>query len=88
MGKYHFVFLLNEEVELKNIKELVKSYAGKVVKEEAWGQKTLAYPIKKQLSANFYDWQIELGQKDVSEFKRKLNFNEKLLRYLLLKTEN
>lgn len=86
--KYEFVFLLNEEGELKNLKELIKSFSGKLIEEKSWGQKKLAYPIKKQGIAVFYDWGVELSPQNLSEFKKKLNFNEKLLRYLLLKTEN
>ena len=86
MTKYNFVFLLNEADELKNIRDLIKSFGGKIEKDETWGQKSLAYPVKKQSSAHFYDWQLEIEGKNISEFKKKLNFNEKLLRYLLLKT--
>lgn len=88
MTKYDFVFLLNEEEELKNIKGLLKSFSGKITDEKLWGQKTLAYPVKKQGTAKFYEWKLEIGPESVSEFKRKLNFNDKLLRYLLLKEED
>lgn len=87
MSKYDFVFLLNEEAELKNVKELVSSFSGKVLAEESWGKKTLSYPIRKQASANFYSWEMELDGTKISELKQKLNFNEKLLRYLLLKVD-
>ncbi len=84
MSQYEFVFLLNEEEELKKIKEFIASLSGKLLKEESWGQKTLAYPVKKNRTANFYDWIIEMEQKKIAELKKKLNFNEKILRYLLL----
>lgn len=86
--KYDFVFLLNEESELKIIKSLIESFSGKIIMEDNWGRKTLAYPVEKQSSANFYSWSMEIDKPKVAEFKRKLNFNEKLLRYLLLKHED
>jgi len=46
MSKYDLTFLLNEESELKTLKELVASLDCKIVKEEKWGEKTLAYPIR------------------------------------------
>ncbi len=77
-------FLLNEESELKNIKETIESLSGKIVKENDLGKKILAYPIKKLNSARFYNFLIEIDKGKLLELKKKLNFNEKLIRYLLL----
>ena len=88
MSKYDFTFLLNEEAELKIIKDLITSLKGKVTKEDNWGKKTLAFPIKKIKVANFYNWQIEMETKTMKEFKKKLDYNEKLIRYILLVEED
>lgn len=88
MPQYELVLLLDEEEEIKNIKELLKSLSGKLLEEKPWGKKTLSYAIKKNTSAYFYEWKAELEQKKISEFKRKLSFNDKILRYLLLNQEN
>lgn len=85
--KYELIFLLNEESELGNIKKLIESLSGKILEEETWGKKTLAYPIKKSRTANFYSWTLDMEEKNMSELRKKLNFNEKLLRYLLLVEE-
>jgi len=87
MAQYELTFLLQTEEEVKPIKELLESLSGKIIKEEKWGKKTLSYPIAKNLSALFYNWQFEIEEKNVSEFKKKLNFNTKLMRYLLLQVE-
>jgi len=84
MTKYEMTFLLNEESELKNIKETIESLSGKIVKENDLGKKILAYPIKKLNSARFYNFLIEIDKGKLLELKKKLNFNEKLIRYLLL----
>lgn len=85
--KYELTFLLNEEKELNVLKELLKSLDAKLLEELAWGKKNLVYPIKKNLSASFYHWKIEIKKTQVSELKKKLNYNEKLIRYLLLVSE-
>lgn len=87
MTKYELIFLLNEESELGTIKKLIESLSGKILEEEAWGKKTLAYPVKKSKTANFYSWTLEMDEKNMNELRKKLNFNEKLLRYLLLVKE-
>lgn len=84
MSKYDLTFLLNEESELKTLKELVASLDCKVVKEEKWGEKTLAYPIKGLLKAVYYQWHLEMPKTNAMELRKKLQFNEKLIRYLLL----
>ncbi len=86
--QYEFVFLLNDEEELNTIKDLFKAASGKLLGEKTWGKKTLAYSIKKNKTATFYEWQFEIDPKQLIDFKKKLNFNEKLIRYLLLKIEN
>ena len=35
--KYELTFLTKEETELKNIKDLIDSFKGKVTSEEKWG---------------------------------------------------
>jgi small subunit ribosomal protein S6 len=84
---YELTFLLNEEAELKNIKELIKSLSGRVLEEQSWGKKTLCYPVRKCTLANFYNWRFEIASENLTELKRKLNFNEKLIRYLILKVD-
>ncbi|MEK7495132.1 MAG: 30S ribosomal protein S6 [Patescibacteria group bacterium] len=85
--KYELTFLSKEETELKTIKDLIELYKGKVTKEEKWGERTLAYTIKKNRTALFYNFQFEIDKKSVLELKNKLNLNEKILRYLLLVRE-
>ena len=85
--KYELTFLTKEEAELKNVKELIESFKGKVTREEKWGEKTLAYSIKKNHTALFYNFLFEIDKENVLEFKNKLNINEKILRYLLLVRE-
>jgi len=84
MSKYELTFLLNEESELKILKELVSSLDCKIVKEEKWGEKTLAYPIKKLLKAVYYQWHLEMPKTNAMELRKRLQYNEKLIRYLLL----
>lgn len=83
--KYEVTFLLPEEAEVKTIKDIFSSHKAKIESEESWGKKTLAYPIKKNSSAFYFHFKIEIDIKMVGELKKKLNFNEKLIRYLLLK---
>jgi ribosomal protein S6 len=87
MNTYEFTFILGDEKEVAEIKKALKAHSGKLVNEKAWGERAFAYPIDKQLKSNYYTWQIEIGKKDLTEFKKKLEYNEKLTRYLILMSE-
>lgn len=82
--KYELTIILKDKGELKNIKELIVTLKGKVEKEEDWGEKTLAYSIKNNNTAHFFNYAITIDKSQISELKKRLNFNEKILRYLLL----
>lgn len=84
MTKYEFTFILNDEKDVADIKKALKSHSGTILKETAWGEKTFAYPIDKLLKSNYYTWQFEMDKKNVAEFKKKLEYNEKLVRHLIL----
>ncbi|MBI4004735.1 30S ribosomal protein S6 [Candidatus Roizmanbacteria bacterium] len=84
MNNYELTFLLENEEDKKALTDILGSLSANIKEEKSWGHRQLAYPVKKKHSAHYYTWHIELDKKKVSELKRKLNFNEKLLRYLLL----
>lgn len=87
MTTYEFTFLLQDEKEVKKIKETLQTFSGKVIQEQAWGERTLSYPIKKLDKAKYFTWMIALADKDVNELRKKLNFNENIVRFLLLRTD-
>lgn len=87
MNMYEFTFLVENENEQKSLADLLTSVKGKLKSEQKWGKRALSYPIKKRTSAHYSTWEIEMDPKNLAEFKKKLNFNESLLRYLLLKKE-
>ena len=84
---YSFIFLLNEEKNVPELKKLLGSLEGKVLKELPVSKKTLAYPIQKQSSATMYEWNLQIDGSKVEELKKKLSFNPLVLRYLLLKQD-
>lgn len=85
MTKYEMTLLLPEEAESIEINKYITSLEGKIEKEEKWGKKMLAYPIKKNTSAYYIYYILDIEENKVKELKKQLNFNEKLIRYLLLK---
>lgn len=87
MNTYELVLLLNEEKELPNIEQLIITNGGTIEKKEEWGNKRLAYPIKKATSANYYLWTLKLKSGSVQKIRQSLNYNTHIIRFLLLKVE-
>lgn len=87
-SQYDLVFLTNDQAQLDRIKQLIASLDGKVNAEKSLGTKTFAYPINKLSSASYYEWSLEMPTTSMAEFKKKLGFEDKLIRYLLLGKED
>jgi ribosomal protein S6 len=58
----------------------------KITKETEVGQKTLAYKIKKNTNGFYFDLFLE-GENIPADFDKKILENDKILRYLLLRTK-
>ncbi len=77
---------LSEE-KRKKLLETVKAALGniKIVKEDQWGQKVLAYPIKKEESGFYALLSLETETSVPSDFEKKLFGQEDILRHLLVR---
>ena len=97
MRTYELVLVVKstvKEADRKKLLEQVKGWLGKakVTKEEDWGQKALAYPIKKQDAGYYVMMQLEGDPTtgsglDVKDVETRLLRNESVIRHLLLRTK-
>jgi len=87
MHTYEFTFLVEDSKSIIKLEETLQLYKGKKIKEESLGKKLLAYPIHKKTAAEYYTWLISLDKKMVKDFKQKLNFENVVMRYLMLERE-
>jgi ribosomal protein S6 len=91
MRTYELVVVVKpsvKEAERKKLLEQVKGWLGKlnVTKEEDWGQKALAYPIKKEDAGHFFQFFLE-GETVPSDLETRILQNNNVLRHLLLRTK-
>ena len=87
MRTYEFTFLTKDKEDQKEVETLVKNLKGKIKNKVEWGEKSLAYPIKHLKKAWYFTYTLSIDEKVLDEFKKKLNFSDKILRYLLLKID-
>lgn len=91
MRLYDLVLILRSslsEKEREKLLETVKSWLKdvKIVKEESWGQKPLAYKIKRELSGHYHKLELE-AETIPTDFEKRLLLQENVLRHLLLRTK-
>ncbi len=74
--------------DIAKIKDIIKNSNGEVEKEENWGNKKLAYEIKKFQEGiyNFISCSVEKTS-FVSELKKFLSSNEEIIRYGIKRIE-
>lgn len=85
MSSYDFVLIVKDEGEgLKQIEKILTELDGKIEKQDKSEKRQFAYPIKKVISGFYHFWTINLPSDKISEFKKRLNVESNVLRYLLL----
>ena len=70
-------------------KSMITGAGAKVVREESWGKRKLAYPISKLTEGQYVILYIEApeGFNPFPEVEQRLRQNEKILRYLTVRTD-
>ena len=77
-----------KDAEKKKLLDSIKEDFGKAkITEKEWGQKALAYPIKKEVSGLYINWKIDAEGVPSKDLDRRLMTNDGVLRHLLLRTK-
>ncbi len=94
MTKYEIMFIVKttmEEAKIKstidNMKKIITDGKGKIVEAKEMGERKLAYPIKKELNGFYCVLKVEAKPEVVSEFDRKAQLSETILRHLIIKLD-
>lgn len=64
--------------------DMIKSHGGKIHRQEDWGRKSLAYPIKNLHKAHYVLLNVEMKPAQLKELTDGLRYNDFVLRYLVL----
>ncbi len=93
MKEYELTVLIHPDLEvdldapLETVRTLIKSNGGEIVKEDNWGKKRLAYRIDNQDFAVYVYMDLNLPADAPQKISNVLNITDKVLRYLLVKTD-
>lgn len=90
MNKYELMTLTKGSAGEDKAKELsgkvhsaISSADGKVLENDFWGKRKLAYQIKREIDGFYEVINFELDSSKVDELKTKLNLMDNLVRYLI-----
>ncbi len=93
-NNYELVFIIHPEVAddaldpiINNITQYITGKKGVVIEVARWGRKKLAYPIKHLLEGSYVLIRFNLDPLANKELETNLKIAEKILRYLLIKTD-
>lgn len=94
MRLYEVVYILNPALDeasvtakLEKFHALATSQGGEVQAVDHWGNRQLAYPVKKQSSGYYAVAQFTAAADALPEFERLLKLDDEVLRYLLVINE-
>lgn len=89
MRKYEMLTILdagteNQSEEISKIEEVIKNLGGTVSKSDAWGKRTLAYPIRKKTEGYYVLFNFELEAAQTFELRRILGLRANVYRHLMV----
>lgn len=92
--KYELVYILSPKILEKEVKdkskkilELLKKAGSKVEKEDFWGRRQLAYPIR-HFDQGFYILvEFSAEPRTIKEIDKALKLQEEIIRFLIVKKE-
>ena len=69
----------------KKITDILEKNDGKILKEEDWGIRSLAYPIKKSSKGKYSNIYIEGNNKVIKEIELFERYDERIMKFLSIK---
>lgn len=93
MAQYEIAVLYHPDLEVdlskaeEKVKKIITDNGGKVVSEDNWGKRKLAYTIKKQDYAVYVFYTVEMPGEGVKKVESTLNITDEVIRYLITKPD-
>ena len=94
MTKYEVMFIVITNLDENTVKATAESLTsvitemnGKVENTKEMGQRTLAYPINKEVNGFYYVLTVEASNEAIAELDRKARLNENIIRHQIIKLD-
>ena len=95
MKKFEAVLLFSPDLTNQSMKKEdddfasnITNFGGMIIATEDWGLRDLSYNINNYQKSFYKYYQLEIESNNISNIKKNLTQNEKILRHLFVKVEN
>lgn len=93
MNQYEIAVLYHPDLEIDldkaetKVKKIITDNGGKVVVQDNWGKRKLAYQIKKHEYAVYVFYTVELPAESVRKVESILNITDEVIRFLITRPD-
>jgi small subunit ribosomal protein S6 len=94
MGTYEVLFIVSPDVPEGDLTSVVTDFRGiaeekgaKLLEEDAWGRRRLAYPIGKVQDGIYHLFIFEADAGGLSELDRRMKNSDKIMRHMIVRTD-
>lgn len=93
MNQYEVAVLYHPGLEIDleqgsgKVEKIFADNKGKVVNADNWGKRKLAYPIKKNESAVYVIYTLEMPAENVRKVESTLNITDEVIRFLITRPD-
>ena len=94
MNRYETVFIMTPVLSAEQVAETVSKFrafvtdkGGKIVHEDAWGLRKLAYPIQKKSTGFYHLMEFEADPSVILPFETEFRRDERIIRFLTTKMD-
>lgn len=93
MNQYEIAVLYHPDLEVdlekatSRVEKIFADNGGKVVSQDNWGKRKLAYNIKRNESAIYVIYTVELPAENVRKVESTLNITDEVIRFLITKPD-
>ena len=94
MRNYEIMFILSTQLTdeekqagIKLVEDTLAKAGAVEIKTEVWGDRKLAYPIKKKENGYYVLTLFQLDGTGLTEVEAKLNITESILKYMIVKND-
>jgi ribosomal protein S6 len=94
MGTYEVLFIVSPDVPEGDLTSVVTDFRGiaeekgaKLLEEDAWGRRRLAYPIGKVQDGIYHLFIFEAEAGGLSELDRRMKNSDKIMRHMIVRTD-
>ena len=94
MKNYEIMFILSTQLTdeekqagVKLVEDTLAKAGAVEIKTEVWGERKLAYPIKKKENGYYVLTLFQMDGTGLTEVETKLNITESILKYMIVKND-